>query len=234
MLRTFCAASNFKSLLLQHDDMPVIQKYRTIVDQAAKDRSRDTLAGLMTSPVDAEPLILPKRSQQRVVVSERAVHALDLMYQALFNHPLPPTRTCHLKHVIGKVSFTPHTESKCDCNIFFRSIAGDIIAPGVIQYIISVPSPLKTGKMDLFFVVERYASLPENGPLNAFSSHAAFGASLWSSKMSPTLEAIPVDHIICHAIFRPWVKGAILFKALDQVSRSPIVNTPRRSDTKSF
>jgi hypothetical protein len=59
MLQTFCAASNFKSLLLQHDDMPVIQKYQTIVDQVAKDHSHDTLAGLMTSPVNVEPLILP-------------------------------------------------------------------------------------------------------------------------------------------------------------------------------
>jgi hypothetical protein len=72
--------------------------------------------------------------------------------------------------------------------------------------------------MDFFFVIERYAQLLNTDVLDSFSSHEAFGASLWSSKKSPTLEAIPTGHVISHAISRPWVKGVILFKALNRVS----------------
>jgi hypothetical protein len=57
--------------------------------------------------------------------------------------------------------------------------------------------------------------LPNEDALSPFLSHVAFGASLWSSKMSLALEAVPVDHVICHTISRPWVKGVILFKVLD-------------------
>jgi hypothetical protein len=224
MLETFCACVNFKSLLLQHDDIPVVQKYRTIIEQAAKDRSRDPFAGVLTSQVDVQathaqvPAVTPpKRRQQGIVLSERAVNALSSIYQALFNHPLPPTPICHSKHFIGKISFTTRTESNRDCNVFFRSVVDDIVNPGIIQYIVSVPSPSKMGEMVLFFVIERFAPLPDDVPSGVFSSHMAFGASLWSSKMSPVLEAVPTDHVICHAIFRPSVKGTILFKALNRV-----------------
>jgi hypothetical protein len=119
---------------------------------------------------------------------------------------------------MGKISFTTRAESNRDCNVFFRSVVDDIVAPGVIQYIVSVPSRSKMGEMILFFVIEWFAPLPDDVSSGVFSHHMAFGASLWSSKMSPVLEAVPTDHIICHAIFRPWVKGAILFKALNRVS----------------
>ena len=55
MLETFCACVNFKSLLLQHDDIPVVQKCRTIIEQAAKDHSHDAFAGVLTSQVDVQP-----------------------------------------------------------------------------------------------------------------------------------------------------------------------------------
>jgi hypothetical protein len=49
-------------------------------------------------------------------------------------------------------------------------------------------------------------------------SHPTFGASLWLLKMCPALEVVPIDHVICHSISRPWGNGVILFKALDWVS----------------
>jgi hypothetical protein len=221
MLETFCASVNFKSLLLQHDDMPVVQKCRAVIEQATKDRSRDAFAGIMTSQVDEQitvSLTPPKRQRQRINLSERALNALNSIYRELFGCPIPPATTCHSKYIIGKVTFTTRAESNRDCNIFFRSTAGGTIAPGVIQYIVSIPSPSKTNKMDFIFVIERYSPLPNGDALGPFSSYVAFGASLWSSKMSPALEAVPVDHVVCHAISRPWVKGVILFKALDRVS----------------
>jgi hypothetical protein len=221
MLKTFCASVNFKSLLLQHDDMPIVQKCRAVIEQATKDRSRDAFAGIMTSQVDEQitaSLTPPKRQRQRINLSERALSALNSIYRELFGCPIPSATTCHSKYIIGKVTFTTRAESNRNCNIFFRSTAGGVIAPGVIQYIVSIPSPSKTDKMDSIFVIERYSPLPNEGALGPFSSYVAFGASLWSSKMSPALEAVPVDHVVCHAISRPWVKGVILFKALDRVS----------------
>jgi hypothetical protein len=221
MLETFCAGSNFKSLLLQHYDMPIVEKYRVIIERAAKDRSRDTFAGIFTSPIDPPApvsLITPKRRQREMALSDRGLKALTLMYQDYFGCAMPQAVTCHSSHIIGKVSFTTRVESNRNCNIFFRSTIDDAVAPGIIQYIVSIPSSSKIGKTDVFLVIERYAELPAEVASSPFSSHVEFGASLWSSKMMPTLEAVPMNHIICHAIFRPWVKGAILFKALDRVS----------------
>jgi hypothetical protein len=72
--------------------------------------------------------------------------------------------------------------------------------------------------MDTFCIIERYGHLLDASLSNRFLSYEAFGANLWSSTMSPALEAVPMDHIVCHVIYHPWVKGAILFKALNRVS----------------
>ena len=232
MLETFCASVNFKSLIYQHEDMSIVQKYRTIIEQSSKEHSYDSFAGIITSQSDVQVAVSLTPSnrrqerrqelrQQRLALSERALNALHSIHQVLFDHSIPLTPTCHLKHVIGKVTFAIRTESTRDCNIFFHSVAGDVVAPGLIQHIVSVPCPLKTGHTNFFFIVERYATLPEEITSNVvFSSHVDFGASIWSSKMSPVLEAVPVDYIVCHAILRPWMKGSVLCKALDRVSSS--------------
>ena len=133
--------------------------------------------------------------------------------------PMPTSTTCLSKHIIGKVSFATQAESVRDCNIFFRSAIGGI-APGIVQYIVSIPSVATRSKTDTFFVIERHTQVMADGDANPFSFYPDFGASLWSTKMSVVLEAVPVDHVVCHAISRPWMKGVILLKALDQVSIS--------------
>ena len=221
MLETFSAASNFKSLLLQHGDMPVIQKFRAIIDRASKDRSRDTFAGILTTEYNGQvlpPLTPPERCGKHVVLSERALDVLSAKYQELFDCTIPLPTICHRKYPIGKVSLTTRAESRRDCNVFSHSTAGGFTAPGIIQYIVSIPSPPQTDKVDTFCIIERYAELPDTSSLNPFLSYEAFGAGLWSSKMSLALEAVPVDQIVCHAISRPWGKEAILLKALNRVS----------------
>jgi hypothetical protein len=215
-------------LIYQHEDMSIVQKYRTIIEQSSKEHS---FAGIITSQSDVQVAVSLTPSnrrqerrqelrQQRLALSERALNALHSIHQVLFDHSIPLTPTCHLKHVIGKVTFAIRTESTRDCNIFFRSVAGDV-TPGLIQHIVSVPCPLKTGHTNFFFIVEQYATLAEEITSNVvFSSHVDFGASIWSSKMSPVLEAVPVDYIVCHAILWPWMKGSVLYKALDRVSSS--------------
>jgi hypothetical protein len=217
MLETFSAAVNFKSLLLQHCDMPAIQNFKVIIEQASQDRSRDTFAGILASAQVPPLLTPPKRHGQRVVLSERALGALSAKYKELFDRPLPPKIVCHQKHPITKGSLTTRTESVRDCNVFFRSTTSGL-APGIIQYIVSVAPSSQNDKVDTFCIIERYGHLPDASLSDPFLSYEAFGASLWSSKMSPILEAVPLGHIICHAVSRPWVKGVILFKALNRVS----------------
>ena len=217
MLETFSAGVNFKSLLLQHGDMSVIQNFKVIIEKASADRSHDTFAGTLT-PEYTPSVTSPRGREQHVVLSTRALDALSATYRDLFNCPLPSEIVCHKKHIIGKVSLTTRAESKRDCHVFFRSTAGDFIAPGMIQYIASISPPSQNDKTVTFCIIERYGHLPDGSLSNPFLSYKAFGASLWSSTMSPTLEAVPIDHIVCHAIYRPWVKGVILFKALNRVS----------------
>jgi hypothetical protein len=131
---------------------------------------------------------------------------------------MPSAATCLSKYRIGKISFATRAESTRDCSVFFRLTVGGAMAPGMIQYIVSIPSIAMTSKMDTFFVIERYAQVMEGGTSNIFLSHAEFGVSLWSSKTLAILDAVPADHIVCHAISQPWVKGVTLFKALDRVS----------------
>jgi hypothetical protein len=110
-------------------------------------------------------------------------------------HYLPKLSAIKI-YIIGKVLLTTRAESKCDCHVFFRSTAGDFIALGIIQYIASISPPSQNNKTVTFCIIEWYGHLPD-GPLsNPFLSYKAFGASLWSSTMSPTLEAVPVDHIV--------------------------------------
>jgi hypothetical protein len=229
MLETFCASVHFKSLIYQHEDMPIVQKYRTIIEQASKDDSYDLIAGIITSQSDVQVVASSTPSNQRqqhLALSERALTALHSTHQTLFDHSIPLMPTCHSKHVIGKVTFAICTESTRDCNIFFCSVVGDVVAPGLIQHIVSVPCPLKTSHTNFLFIVEWYATLPQIFSNVVFSSHPDFGVSVWSSKMSPVLEVVPVNHIVCHAILRPWMKGSVLCKALDRVSFFPLLFFP--------
>jgi hypothetical protein len=222
MLKTVCASVNFKSLILQHHDVPVMQKYSKILEEATTDRSRDPLAGTMTIQFGAPVSVsgTPRRQARGIPLSVRALDALGLLYEELFHLQLPQQTTSHAKYAIGKIAITTRILSNRDCNIFFRSTSASVMAPGIIQYIVSVPSPSKEDAEDFFVIVERHAQLSEDAPLNPFSSHIGFGASLWSSKMCPILEAVPVDRVICHSISRPWVNGVILFRALNRVSIS--------------
>jgi len=219
MLETFSAGVNFKTLLLQHGDMSVIHKFKAIIEQATADRSRDTFAGILT-PKHTPLVTSPKGRERHVVLSARALDALSAKYREFFDRPLPLETICRKNHLVGKVLLTTRAESRRDCNIFFRSTTGGSMAPGVIQYIVSMPSPSQKDKTDTFCIIERYGCLPDASFSNPFLPYEAFGASLWSSKMSPDLEAVPLDHIVCHAISRPWANGAIVIKALNRVSIS--------------
>ena len=50
MLETFVASAHFKALLHWHQDIPAVQKYNSFLDIAAKDKSRDPLAGVLSPP----------------------------------------------------------------------------------------------------------------------------------------------------------------------------------------
>jgi len=125
MLETFCASVNFKSLLLQHHDMAVVEKFMVIVEKATQDRSHDPLAGIILD-ADAAPLsTIPKQPKQSIHLSQRALMALKTMYQQLFDKPMPHQPPASQTHH-WQSSFTTQAESVCNCNIFFRSTIGAI------------------------------------------------------------------------------------------------------------
>jgi hypothetical protein len=73
MVETFCASVNFKSLLLQHDDMAVVGKLMAIIEKTTKDHSHDPLAGIMLDVEVAQSLTLPKWPHQCITLSEQAL-----------------------------------------------------------------------------------------------------------------------------------------------------------------
>jgi hypothetical protein len=64
MLETFCASLHLKSLLMQHHDMPVIEKFKDIIEKATKDHSCDPFAGILF-PDPTSPSPPPKQLQQQ-------------------------------------------------------------------------------------------------------------------------------------------------------------------------
>ena len=131
MVKMFCASVNFKSLLLQHDDMAVVGKLMAIIEKTTKDPSRDPLAGIMLDVEVAQSSTLPKWPHQCITLSERALSALNTMYQQIFNKPMPSAASCHSKYMIGKISFATRAESTRDCSVFFHSTIGGAMAPGI-------------------------------------------------------------------------------------------------------
>jgi hypothetical protein len=131
---------------------------------------------------------------------------------------VPDVLTYTENHIIDGVLFSIYADSPCNSTIFYYSVIDSATVPGVIQYIVSIPSSTGTCQEELIFIVERYAPLPESADEDPFLGYADFGTGLWSSKRVSVLEVIMVNDIICHAIGRPWSTGIILLKALDQVS----------------
>ena len=227
MLETMCASINFKTLLLQYNDMPVLQKLGLVIDRAMKDRSRDPLAGVMSFHKEL-PLssVLTARQSKPSPLSTSALQAFYAYYQGSLRRSLPilsPTSTS--THSINGLTFSVLTESERNSTIFFRSEGGEQI-PAVIHFIVSIPVD---NQPEVFYIVKQYTPLQHPVPHDPFALHPAFGGSLWASRMDSALTVISSRRVVCHGIKRRWVNGITLLKPLDRV-RSFISSLPYPTD----
>jgi len=134
MLETFCASVNFKSLLLQHHDMAVVEKFMVIVEKATQDRSHDPLAGIILD-ADAAPLsTIPKQPKQSIHLSQRALMALKTMYQQLSTnrcqHQPPASQNTSLAKFHSQLK-----PSRLQLQ-YLLPLDHRAIAPGIVQYIV--------------------------------------------------------------------------------------------------
>lgn len=204
MLETFAASSHFKVLLHQHQDVPAVREYTSFLETAAKDRSRDPLAGALFQSDDSHPSISDGRGEP---LSHRALAALASYYA---DHLPTEAFESYSKYNSGKIKFTTYVSSPRDCNIAF--ISNNTQRPGIIRFIVAT----KQSPQDILFIVERFASLPSDSVQNPFTSHVPFGASLWSDKMEDLWEAVPLQRLKCHTISSRWANGTLVIKALDR------------------
>ena len=209
MLETFVASAHFKALLHRHQDIPAVQKYNLFLDIAAKDKSRDPLAGVLSPPDIFHPGTSVSPGEP---LSPRALAALASYYADYFPNQGLPSFTSYSKHTLGKVTFATYISSPRDCNISFTS--NNIQKPGIIRFIVAAEQL----PQHVLFIVERYAPPPTNSVWNPFTSHAAYGASLWSGKMEDNLEVVPARNLQCHTILSRWSSGIYVIKALNRSS----------------
>lgn len=203
--------------------MPAVRKIVSIIDRATQDRSRDPLAGIIDAYSDNLFPNARTRCRKPPPLSQRASGALENEFKQRFGQSSPSPVTSVVTHSYKGVSFTIRAESKRDCTIFYRAQLDDTLLPAVIQYIVSIPVD-RTAPPILLCIVERFAGLGDQLPIDPFTSQSAFGfgASIWSNKMLSDLTVITFDQIISHAVGRPWINGTVVLKPLDRVSNDCI------------
>lgn len=212
MLETFAASCNFKSLLQQHDDMPAVHKYLTVMEHATKDRACDALAGMFKSGHHSQKLPSHANRARSQDLSDRAMVSLNRKFE-LSDTQVCPSFISYSDYTIGKVRFATRSTNKGDSNILFRTGTGGAV-PGIIQFIISLTT--EQSGSEIFFIIERHAKYTVGA--DPFASHETFGAGIWSSKMEVALEVVHLSAIISHSISRPWSNGLLVFGTLDRVS----------------
>ena len=214
MLRTFCAASNFKILIHRHEDMPVVRKFSSFIEKATEDHSCDGLAGAITNKWQTpSPVHLGKRGQ--IELPQRAKQALE----SLFIQESLPELACLAGYVVNKLQFKIQVKSARDSAIFFLDPALGHLSPGSLLYVVSVASNIDSDHNNptILCIVRGY--LPANyGKTNSvLTSHPEFGAQLFDTMSDSPWIAISSKDIICHAIGREWTKGVMVLKPLDRV-----------------
>lgn len=131
MLETFAASSHFKALIHQHQDIPAIHKYRSLLEVAAKDNSRDPFTRALLKQDSAQP----NSRASGEPVSTRALAALTAYYAEYFPSQPLPSWISYSKYTLGKFVYTTYTTSTTDCNISFTS--GNIQRPGIIRFVVA-------------------------------------------------------------------------------------------------
>jgi hypothetical protein len=125
----------------------------------------------------------------------------------------------HTRRIIRGQQYTDYKSGKKNCNIYFRTEAGERLVPGRIRQIFSIPKESQEGttKECILLAVQRYK--PIDGRLDdPFRRFEDFGANLWSSSLGKVEILFPSDDF-CHSIVRQWDGVDVLvMRPLNRVS----------------
>lgn len=214
MLRTFCAASNFKILIHRHEDMPAVRKFSSFMASATVNRSRDGLAGIMADePQIPRPLQIGKRGQ--IELPSRAKEALESLFK---QQPLPELSLL-AGYTVNNLQFKIQLKSVRDSAVFFLDPAHGHLSPGCLLYVVSSASDLASDHTSptMLCIVRRYPPAPNGMTCRALTIHPEFGVKLYDTVSDSPWIAISSKNIVCHAIGREWTKGVMALKPLDRV-----------------
>lgn len=233
MLNSFCAASNFKSLL-QRTDNPVFAECATAVQRATRERLPGAPWTASQQPSEDTDKSCNRHLSKKQPVSNRLRSALQNIHERLCAEipgwSLPAEAYFYKRYTMHDIVYCTGASSNRDSTIFFQPSHGTYTMPGIVREIFSVPvmgenrGPLRS---ETFFAIQAFKECEISDSVNdPFFAHKDFGASLWSTKMADELQVIRTTQRVCHAIYRKWTKDVYVMKPLDKVSNSWSVYLP--------
>lgn len=170
MLEIFVASVLFKALIQQYQDISMVQNFSSILEVAAKDKSKTLLPVLcQTSTI---PTPLPCRHQMNCFLTK--IQPSSLLYHTEHSSSqVLSSYVSYSKHTWGKVTFTTSISFQHDCNVAYTTNNTQWV--DIIWLIVAAPQ-------DILLIVEWYMPLALNSAWNPFTLHANFCANLWAEK----------------------------------------------------
>jgi hypothetical protein len=245
MMKSFCAASNLKSLVRSERCPDVIQEFAPILETCYGQDGRGTLMNDLRTldsnlsngtgtTSDDRPWAYNRKKFERL---ETDVHASLVAFfnSRGYNHTPDTHALPHAQYTIGGLTYAEskagakNTDSR-NSVIFFETEAGQPLVPGLIRKIFSMPKKDIQGSEQrlVFIAVERYKTLANtDGAQALFTRYGDFGAGLWSTTLGE-VEIITPSHKMCHGIRRKWNEGAVVLKPLNRVSSILCDQRPER------
>lgn len=205
MMRSFCAGTNLKAYLHREDCAPVLKMSLPILNpvlqkQEFQNASHDSTC---LPPVDKKDML---SSETRAALT-RANEQLSRLQRSLLAEESRRVESL----VINGLHFTTRSHLVRNSAVLFRPLNSQALVPGYIDSI----RVCKSGEH--WVSVRRLLGLSPPLPTNPFNLYPEFGAELWSDKLSPSIEVIPVSQPMYHCASQPWSKGVLVVKCLNRV-----------------
>lgn len=142
-------------------------------------------------------------------------HNVDHLKQELPGWLLSKYATIHARHEVNGLLFTNYYTTMRNSVIFYQASSGSTVQPGIIREIFTTHA--QDGMQWTFLAVHPYLSYVDEHEV--FSKWTDFGASIWSSEHSSSIDIVPIaTRRICHAIRRRWKGDLQVLKGLSRVS----------------
>ena len=224
MLKSFCAAANFKALL-QRTNNPVFADCAAVIQRATREgqpEARGTTRNYSAGVGQSCDLCASKKKLVPKCVRLALQDKHGQFCAEIPEWSLPTEAFFHRRFTVRDLAYSTGANSSRESTIFFQPSGSERIVPGIIREIFSVPARSKNGGAvctESFFAIQVFQEYKQsNVGADPFSAHADFGACLWSAKMAEKLQIICTTQRVCHAAYRKWSKDVFVMKPLDKVS----------------